>query len=258
MDNVEFDRTAADYRKYRAGFPPEMFSRLAAFQIGLPGQSVLDLGTGTGTVARQLAGRGATVVALDKATALIEEAQALDAEAGVTVDYVEGVAERLEFEDARFDVVAAGQCWHWFDRARTASETFRVLKRGGRIAIVHFDWIPQPGNVVAATEELIMQFNPSWNMDGGNGMHPEWCVDLSLAGFGKLESFSFDLAVPYSHEAWRGRIRASAGVAATLEHDEVERFDREHAEILRKRFAETPLQVPHRVWALIGRKPPAP
>ena len=258
MENVEFGRTAADYRKYRAGFPPEMFSRLAAYQIGLPGQSALDLGTGTGTVARKLAERGAAVVALDKATALIEQAKALDAEAGVTVDYVEGVAERLEFEDARFDVVTAGTCWHWFDRARAASETFRVLKRGGRIAIVHFDWIPLPGNVVAATEELIMKFNPLWNMDGGNGMHPEWCADLTLAGFVGLESFSFDLAVPYSHEAWRGRIRASAGVAATLAPGEVERFDGEHAEILSKHFPEDPLQVPHRVWALVGRKPPAP
>lgn len=258
MDSVEFGLTAADYRKYRAGFPPEMFSRLAAYQIGLPGQNILDLGTGTGTVARQLAERGASVVALDKATALMAEAKALDAEAGVTIDYVEGVVERLEFEDARFDVVTAGQCWHWFERARAASETFRVLKRGGRIAIVHFDWIPLPGNVVAATENLIVKFNPLWNMDGGTGMHPEWCADLSPAGFGELESFSFDLAVPYSHEAWRGRIRASAGVAATLAHNEVERFDRELAEILRKRYPEDPFQVPHRVWALIGRKPPAP
>ena len=78
--------------------------------------------------------------------------------------------------------------------------------------------------------------------------------DLSVAGFTGLETFSFDLDVPYSHAGWRGRIRASAGVAASLAPDAVERFDAEHEALLRARFPADPLPVPHRVHVTVGTR----
>jgi predicted RNA methylase len=56
---VDFAKTAEDYRRHRAGFPGSFFDRLAAYGIGHVGQRVVDLGTGTGTLARGL--RGAAV-----------------------------------------------------------------------------------------------------------------------------------------------------------------------------------------------------
>ena len=117
------------------------------------------------------------------------------------------------------------------------------------------DWLPLPGNVVEATEALIERHNPAWRMGGGTGLHPRWLTDLAVAGFADLRTFSFDRDEPYSHEAWRGRIRASAGVQASLAPDEVERFDAELAALLRERFPADPLAVPHRVWAAIGTRP---
>jgi hypothetical protein len=108
--------------------------------------------------------------------------------------------------------------------------------------------------VVEATEALIVAHNPKWKLGGGNGIYGQWFADLSNAGFRGLESFSFDVAQPYSHEAWRGRIRASAGVAASLDKEAVARFDAEHAAMLEERFPEPHLRVPHRVFALLGRK----
>ena len=55
---VEFGRTARDYGRYRAGFPDLLFEELAARGVGLAGQRVLDLGTGTGSLARGFARRG--------------------------------------------------------------------------------------------------------------------------------------------------------------------------------------------------------
>ena len=97
--------------------------------------------SGTGSVARGLATSGASVTGLDPASELIEEARVLDAEAGVSVDYVVGKVEESGFSDASFDVVTAGQCWHWFDRSTAAAEVFRVLRPGGRVVVAHFDWI---------------------------------------------------------------------------------------------------------------------
>jgi len=86
-------------------------------------------------------------------------------------------------------------------------------------------------------------------------MYPSWALDVAGAGFGGIETFSYDLEVTYSHEAWRGRIRASAGVAASLPQEAVECFDTSHKEMLTARFPSDPLLVPHRVWALVARAP---
>ena len=121
--------------------------------------------------------------------------------------------------------------------------------------IAHFDWIPLPGNVVQATEKLIEEHNPKWKLGGGMGMYPQWLAGLVMAGFRGLETFSFDLDVPYSHEAWRGRIRASAGIGANLPPDAVAAFDDAHRALLAARFPEDPLMVLHRVFAAIATSP---
>jgi SAM-dependent methyltransferase len=252
---VDFGRTAKDYGKHRAGFPPEFFERASEHGVGLPAQRVLDLGTGTGTLARGFALRGCEATGLDPSGDLLNEAKRLDDEAGVSVRYVVGRAEETGFPEASFDAVSAGQCWHWFERSKAAREARRVLRPGGRLAIAHFDWIPLPGNVVEATEKLIEDHNPGWKMGGGTGIYPAWLADVAVAGFEDIETFSFDLGVPYSREAWRGRIRASAGVAASLEKDEVRRFDEDLEALLAARFPEDPLEVPHRVWAVVCSVP---
>ncbi len=109
--------------------------------------------------------------------------------------------------------------------------------------------------MVEATEKLIETHNPAWKLGGGKGIYPAWLRDAGVAGFVDIETFSFDLQVPYSHAAWRGRIRASAGVAASLSPGQVSRFDADLRALLAERFASDPLAVPHRVFAMIARAP---
>jgi SAM-dependent methyltransferase len=252
---VDFGKTASDYARHRAGFPNELFERLNAFGIGQSGQRVLDLGTGTGSLARGFAQRGSQVTGLDIAPALMEAAKRLDSEAGVSVRYLEGSAEDTRLPASSFDVVSAGQCWHWFDRQKAAQEVNRLLVPNGKILIAHFDWLPLPNNVVEATEKLIQQYNPKWHYGVGTGIYPAWLADVAIAGFQHIETFSFDVAVAYSHEAWRGRIRASAGISASLSPDEVATFDAAHQQLLSTNFPDDPLSIPHRTFALIATKP---
>jgi SAM-dependent methyltransferase len=249
----DFGRTASDYARHRAGFPPELLDRLAALGLGAQGERIVDLGTGTGSLARLFAQRGCEVTGVDVAAPLLEQARQQDRDAGVQVTYVEGPAEVTGLPAGAFDLVSAGQCWHWFDRAAAACEAKRLLVSGGSVVIAHFDWIPIPGNVVAATEQIILRHTPSWPFAGRAGLYPQWLADLQSAGFTGIESFSFDVAVPYSHEDWVGRVRASAPVAGTLGVEAVLACSSELAQMLRENFADDPLSVPHRVWAVVAR-----
>lgn len=250
-----FGDAAVDYERYRAGYPAELFDRLAAFGVGEAGQRVLDLGTGTGFLARELDGRGCEVVGLDVDQALLEVARRADLAATDDPEYVRAAAERLPFGRDSFDVVTAGQCWHWFDRSLVLPEVERVGRTGGRLVVTHFDWLPVEGNVVAETERLILEWNPEWPGASGDGRYPEWSRDLAEVGFRDVETFSFEVAVPYSHEAWRGRVRASAGVGGSLTDEEVAAFDGELAALLESSFPEEPLDVPHRSFTVVCRIP---
>ncbi|MGD0120136.1 MAG: methyltransferase domain-containing protein [Candidatus Binatus sp.] len=252
---ADFGKTASDYGRHRAGFPDEFFDRLEQLGVLRAGMRALDLGTGTGTVARGLALRGCEVTGLDRATPLMDQAAELDRAAGVVVTYVNAPAEDTGLPAANFDLVTAGQCWHWFDRPRAAAAARRVLKPGGMLVIAHFDWIPLPGNMIEATEQLIEKHNPKWKMGGGLGIYPIWPRDMAVAGFTNIQTLSFDLDAIYTHEAWRGRIRASAGVGASLAPDQVAAFDDELRAMLAERWPEDPMPVMHRVFAAIGAAP---
>jgi SAM-dependent methyltransferase len=102
--NPDFGLTARDYGRHRAGFPRELGDRLIRFGIGVPGQDVLDLGTGTGSLARLFAQAGATVPGVDPAISLLEQAGELDRACGVEIDYGVGTAEETGLPDASFDV----------------------------------------------------------------------------------------------------------------------------------------------------------
>lgn len=256
--DVDFGRIARVYGRFRPPFPKVLFERLYEVGVGEAGQRILDLGTGTGALARRFAEQSCLVTGLDKSGPLIQQAMRLDEEAGATLRYIQAPAEDTGLPDASFGAVTACQCWDWFDGRRAAREARRVLKPDGSLAIMNYDWVPTPGTVCEATEELIASHNPSWMGAGGTGLHPVWLTDLQGGGFTDLESFSFDVEVPFSREAWRGRVRASAGVAASLDAELVARFDDALRVMIEDRFPAEPLKVLHRIFVAAGRKPRSP
>jgi SAM-dependent methyltransferase len=251
---IDFGKTADDYKTHRQGFPPALFDRFAQMGIIKRGVKALDLGTGTGTLARGMALGGCDVTGLDISPELIEQAKNLDAEAGVATHYIIAPAENTGLPDASFDVVTAGQCWHWFHHVNTLAEVNRVLVANGTLVIAYLDWIPLAGNVVEATEKLMQQHSPDWTGGGGNGIYAHYLKDIAEAGFTDIQTASFDLNLIYTHEAWRGRIRASAGIGALLSVEEIQAFDRAFEPLLAEKFPQNPLEVFHRVWWAVARK----
>jgi len=251
----DFGRTADDYAKHRPGFPDSLFERLDRFGIGRSGQELLDWGTGTGHLARGFARRGCRALGVDIAEELLAEARRLDLAEGLEIEYRLAHVEHTGLPSRKFDVISAGQCWHWFNRKAAAQEARRLLRPGGKLLIAHFDWLALPGTVVHATEELIERHNPSWKWAGGLGTYPQWLRDAQEAGFENIETFTYDLCVPFSREGWRGRVRASGGIRGTLHEEGVHLFDNDLDELLDRRFSDPILEIPHRVFALIASCP---
>lgn len=249
---VDFGRAAGDYARHRAGFPRSFFERLAADGLAAPGTRALDLGTGTGTIARGLTSLGLRGAGLDISRDLLVAGRALDAEGGPSGHRVVARAERAPFASGTFDLVVAGQCWHWFDGPAVAAECRRLLRPGGALVVAHFDYLAVPGNPAGATEELVLARNPGWPMAWSDGRYPRWRPHLEGAGFRDLRETEWDEAVTYSHAAWRGRIRACNGVIALHDPARIASFDAEHAALLEASFPD-PMVVPHRVWFLAAR-----
>jgi ubiquinone/menaquinone biosynthesis C-methylase UbiE len=109
-----------------------------------PGESVLDVGCGTGTLAitaKRHVGPPGTVHGMDASPQMIARAGKKARKAGVEVVFKNAVAEALPFPDAQFDVVMTTVMLHHLPRnarQQRAAEMRRVLKPGGRVLAVDF------------------------------------------------------------------------------------------------------------------------
>ncbi|HWE70227.1 MAG TPA: class I SAM-dependent methyltransferase [Acidimicrobiales bacterium] len=140
-DIVAFDRRAPAYED---GWLGQLHHQIADRTADLALDSVaapahiLDVGCGTGYLLRQLAARAAGAVELtgiDAAPAMVEAANAAadDPRLHVTT----GVAERLPFPDATFDLVVSTTSFdHWQDQPAGLAECARVTAPGGRLVLV--------------------------------------------------------------------------------------------------------------------------
>jgi demethylmenaquinone methyltransferase/2-methoxy-6-polyprenyl-1,4-benzoquinol methylase len=141
-----------------------------------PGDTVLDVATGTGAVAIELVRRtGCAVVALDQSPEMLAEARERVAAAGLAgrITLVEGTAERLPFDDASFAGLSFTYLLRYVDDpAATLRELARVVRPGGSLASLEFG---VPRGVARAAWELYVRvglplagrvISPGWHEVG--------------------------------------------------------------------------------------------
>jgi ubiquinone/menaquinone biosynthesis C-methylase UbiE len=121
------------------------------------GDSVLDIATGTGWAARQLAGAGVEVTGVDFSSELLKAARLLSKKEGVDCTFLLADAEELPFQQSEFDkVISTFGVMFCRNPERAASELARVCKPGGRFAMTA--WTPD--STICKAFEIFKKYTP--------------------------------------------------------------------------------------------------
>lgn len=135
MSNTRWQLSGSIAENYEAFFVPVIFApwaRALLARADLPhGAEVLDLGCGTGIVARTAQAQGLHAAGVDINSAMLAVARSTSE--GRAIDYREADATALPFDAGRFDAVICLQVLQFLpDRAAALAECFRVLRPGGQ------------------------------------------------------------------------------------------------------------------------------
>jgi ubiquinone/menaquinone biosynthesis C-methylase UbiE len=115
----------------------DLLSRL----VGPAPQRVLDVGCGTGFLALRFAELGHTVTAIDLSPKMLDRARHRAEEANQLIDFRVGNAVALDSPDAVYDLVIARHVvWNLAEPERGVAEWLRVLRPGGRLALIEGKW----------------------------------------------------------------------------------------------------------------------
>ncbi|WP_433795012.1 class I SAM-dependent methyltransferase [Actinoplanes sp. CA-252034] len=199
-----FGRDAERYDRARPRYPADLITRLAA-----DGHEVLDVGIGTGIVARQLRDAGCHVLGVEPDPRMAEAARAH----GFTV-------EESRFEDWQpggrtFDTIVAGQTWHWVDPAAGSAAAARALRPGGRLALFWNAYQPPP-ELAAAFGEVYRRAAPSLPFAIWQAADPYATVaEKTIAGigpeFGAPEVWRYEWEHEYTRDEWLDLVPTAGG-----------------------------------------------
>ena len=135
-DNTRcFEAKAALYQQFRPAYPEAYFDYLLSKTQLMPEDAVADIGSGTGIFSRQLLERGLSVYAVEPNSNMRSKAEQ---QLGANPRFfsVPGSAEHTLLADSSVALVTAAQAFHWFDQKKFGAECRRILKPGGKVALV--------------------------------------------------------------------------------------------------------------------------
>lgn len=236
--SFDWGRTSEDYAKYRDIYPKEFYDKIVERGLCIKGQKVLDLGTGTGVLPRNMYSYGAEWTGTDISENQIKQAKRLSKEAGMNITFQAVSTEELDFPENTFDVITACQCFWYFDHEKVMPDLSRILKPDGRLLILYMAWLPFEDDIAGASEDLILKYNPVWS-GAGETKKPIELPDVVYDTFELIEHEEYDIKVPFTKESWHGRMKACRGVGASLSEKELADWEMEHQKLLNEIAPDT-------------------
>lgn len=229
----DWGRTSADYAKYRDIYPEIFYEKIIERNLCVKGQKVLDLGTGTGVLPRNMYYYGAEWVGTDISENQIIHAQKLSAECNQEITYAAVATEEIDYPENTFDAMTACQCFWYFDHEKVMPRLARMLKPDGRLLLLYMAWLPFEDPIAGESEKLVLKYSPNWS-GKGETMHPIHVPPCVYETFESVYHEEYEVEVPFTRETWNGRMKSCRGVEASLSPEEVEMWEKEHMALLKK------------------------
>lgn len=227
----DWGRTSTDYAKYRDIYPQEFYDKIIKRGLCMKGQSVLDIGTGTGVLPRNMYRYGASWTGTDISEEQIRQAKFLSK--SMNIDYYVSATEDVRFSDNSFDVITACQCFWYFHHEQIVPAFFRMLKPNGRILILYMAWLPLEDKIAEASENLVLKYSSGWS-GAREELHPIDIPDCYNKYFECVYHEEYPLKVHFTRETWHGRMKACRGIGASLTEDEIASWECEHLQLLKE------------------------
>lgn len=199
-----FGVDAERYDRTRPRYPDALIERIVATA---PGRDVLDVGIGTGIVARPLRDAGCHVLGVDPDPRMADFARRDGFPVEVATIETWDPAGRL------FDAVVAGQSWHWVDPAGGAAKAASVLRPAGRLTVFWNAAQPEPAAATAfaaAYERVMPDTPPAASLRGpltaaqGYGVLVDKAADALAAtgAFAEPDRWRFDWERVHTRDEW--------------------------------------------------------
>ncbi len=192
-----FGAVAELYDRARPSYPTALIDDLVAVRPS----SALDIGCGTGQMARLLAARDVAVLGVepDERMAAVARSHAVEVE----VDSF----ENWDSVGRRFDLIVSGQAWHWLDPVRAPAKAADLLRPGGRLALCwNFADFDEPTRrmldlaYASAAPQLSEQ---SVVRGGGTATVAGYQHELTASGrFNEVRSLTYEWHQDYSAQQW--------------------------------------------------------
>lgn len=233
----DWGNTSKDYAKYRDIYPQEFYGSILDLGLCRDGQNVLDIGTGTGVLPRNMYQYGAKWIGTDISENQIRQARRLSAENGMDIEFYVCPAEEVNYPDDTFDVITVCQCIWYLDAKVIAEKFARMLAPGGTLLILYMGWLPYEDRIAGKSEEIILKHNPDWS-SYGDTVHPVFVPDELLADFELVLQKEFRVDVSFTREGWHGRMRTCRGVGAAMNEAQLNAWNEEHMQMLNENAPE--------------------
>ncbi len=225
----DWGKTSSDYAKFRDIYPQIFYEKITQRKLCIHGQTILDLGTGTGVFPRNMYSYGAKWIATDISENQIAQAKTLSKK--MAIDYYTVPTEKLDFPADSFDVITACQCFWYFNHDQVMPKLFRMLKPNGSILILYLAWLPFEDRIAQASENLVLKYNPTWS-GAGETIHPIEIPSCYDKKFERIYHEEYRVKIPFTQESWHGRMKTCRGIGASLTAQKIANWEYEHQKLL--------------------------